>query len=170
MLEELAKFGKKLATFVGDRTQFGVNDSDNNSNKPGVLDYHALLKCIHFDSYQPETNLFFNKKSKGFILEVYPLLGANEESINILTSLLTDVLPLETDLQFILWASPKIGETLDSFEEQRSKTGELYAWLAKKRTDYLREGAFNSLTSQGTFLIGTSAYLYAFQKKKMPRK
>lgn len=153
MLDELAKWGSKLATLVGDRTKFGSDDITSENNVGEQLDYHALSSLLHFDSYQPETTLYFNKKSKGFVLEAYPLLGANEESINILTSLITDVLPLETDLQFILWASPKIGETLDQFEANRSHSGELYAWLAKKRTDYLRNGAFNSLTAQGSYVI-----------------
>lgn len=169
MIEELAQWGKKLAQLVGDRTQFGVSEGKANSANMGeMLDHHSLIQLIHFDSYQPETGMFFNKKSKGFVLEAYPLLGANEESINILTSLLTDVLPLETDLQFILWASPKIGETLDQFEAQRSQSGELYAWLAKKRTDFLKAGVFNSLTAQGNFILRDfRLFIVVSQKRNM---
>src|SRR3990167_1817280 len=154
MIEEFSKWGEKIARLVGDRTQFGVQpDAQHSTGMDEVIDHHSFTQLLHFDSYQPETNLYFNKKSKGFILEAYPLLGANEESINILTSIITDVLPLDTDLQFILWASPKIGETLNQFETLRSQSGGLYAWLAKKRTDFLRHGAFNNLTTQGNYIL-----------------
>ena len=167
MLEEFAKIGQRLAKLVGDRTQFGVEQELSDSNNMNeALDHHSFTQLLHFDSYQPETNLYFNKKSKGFILEAYPLLGANEESINILTSLITDVLPLDTDLQFILWASPKIGEILSQFETERSQAGELYEWLAKKRTDFLRHGAFNSLTAQGNYILRDFRLLIVVSQKR----
>ena len=153
MLEEMSSWGKQLAKLVGDRTGFGVSEENINPNEGDCFNYHSLTQLMHLDSFQAETALFFNKKSKGFILEAYPLLGANEETINILMSVLTDVLPPETDLQFLLWASPKIGRTLDAFETHRSQSGELYHWLAKKRTDFLRQGAFKSLTAQGSYLL-----------------
>lgn len=154
MFEQLTKWGHKLAAFIGDQTEFGINeDAGKSPDFMEILDHHSLTRLFHFDSYQPETGIFFNRKSRGFMLEAYPLLGANEESINILTSLVTDVLPPETDLQFILWASPKIGAVLDQFESERGKAGELYAWLAKKRTDFLKKGAFESLTTQGNYIL-----------------
>lgn len=154
MFEQLTLLGKKLAAFVGDKTQFGVSErGDHVSDNYGTLDYHSLTQLLHYSSYNPDTSIYFNKKSQGFILEAYPLLGANEETVNILTSLLTDVLPLNTDLQFILWASPKIGETLDRFEEARSKGGDVYSWLAKKRTDFLKKGTNKSLTASGNYIL-----------------
>lgn len=154
MLDILNQWGHKLAQFVGDHTAFGVVENERVTDTIScLLDHHSISSILHFDSYQPETNLFYNKQSKGFVLEAYPLLGANEESINILTSLLTDVVPVDTDIQFIMWASPKIGEVVDAFEKERSKAGELYAWLAKKRADYLKHGAYESLTTQGSLLL-----------------
>ena len=55
-------------------------------------------------------------------------------------------------MQFLLWASPKIAPILDAFETARSKN-ETFAWLAKKRTDYLKKGAYASLSNFGSLLI-----------------
>jgi len=154
MFEKLSEWGNQLARLVGDRIQFGVNM--DHQSVPAIeanLDYHSLNQLLHFDGYNPATDIFYNKKSQGFILEACPLLGANEELENILTSLVTDVLPFNTDLQFILWGSPKIGNILDRFEQARSGNGEVYEWLAKKRTDFLKMGAFKSLSKQGSFML-----------------
>src|SRR5690242_4335917 len=127
MFERLSEWGNQLAKIFGDRTQFGViTDSQSIPVIEDSLDYHSLNQLLHFDGYNPSTDIFYNKKSQGFILEAYPLLGANEELVNILTSLVTDVLPFNTDLQFILWGSPKIGGILDRFEQVRSGNGEVY--------------------------------------------
>ena len=42
---------------------------------------------------------------------------------------------------------------LDQFEAERSKKGEIFEWLAKKRTDFLKEGAYKSLVQQGIFIL-----------------
>jgi len=153
-MEPLYRLGEKLAAWVGDRTQFGVKT--NVSNVPLIeegLDYHSLNRLLNYDGYDPDTSLYYNKKSQGFILEACPMLGASEENVNILTSLVTDVLPQQVDLQFILWGSPKIGDILDQFEQARSGGGEVIAWLAKKRTDFLKQGAFKSLSQHGSFIL-----------------
>jgi len=117
------------------------------------LDLYSLSKFLPYESYDAETDIYHNKKSQGFIIEACPLLGASEETVNILTSLITDVLPAHVDLQFILWGSPKLGEILDRFQEARSGGNNILEWLAKKRTDFLKQGAFESLTSNGCFIL-----------------
>jgi len=147
-----AKLAEKFAEWMGERTEFGV--SSGTEDIPLIeenLDYQSLNRILPYDGYDPDSNIFYNKKSQGFVLETYPMLGASEENVNILTSLITDVLPQEVDLQFILWGSPKIGEWLDQFEERRRGGGEIFEWLAKKRTDYLKQGVFNSLSTSGSF-------------------
>ncbi|MBP9872143.1 MAG: TraC family protein, partial [Nitrosomonas sp.] len=154
MFNIISNWGQMLAKMLGDRTQFGVNTE--HGSIPAIentLNYQSLNRLLRYDGYNPDTDLYYNNKSQGFILEAYPLLGANEETVNILTSVITDVLPLNTDLQIILWGSPKIGEVLDRFEQTRSGNGEVFEWLAAMRTDFLKKGAFESLTSQGSFIL-----------------
>ncbi|MFX7957284.1 TraC family protein, partial [Acinetobacter baumannii] len=75
------------------------------------------------------------------------------ETIAILTSLLTDVLSPDIDLHILLWASDKIGPVFDRFEAAQSKGGETFAWLAKKRTDFLKKGVYESLTQSHPFIV-----------------
>lgn len=154
MMERLQQWSDKFVKMMGDRTSFGVKTAS--VNVPAIntiIHYESLHRLLPYESFDSDTGIFHNRGSQGFILEVFPLLGANEETINILTSLITDVLPPTADIQFLLWCSPKIGEWLDRFEAVRGKQGDIYAWLAKKRSDYLKQGVFKSLSSHSDFTL-----------------
>jgi len=154
MFERISELTEKFSTWVGDKTKFGIsNQSVEIPHLSEIIDFRSMSSLLHYDGYDPQTSIFINKHSQGFILEAYPLLGANEETVNILFGILTDVLPLNADLQFMLWASPKIGEILDIFEKERSGHGEIFEWLAKKRTDFLKKGCFKSLNKHENYLI-----------------
>jgi conjugal transfer ATP-binding protein TraC len=114
---------------------------------------HALSNLFPYESFDPDTNLYFNRRSAGFILECAPLTGSNEEMVTILTSLLTDTLPDHADLQCLLWCSNKIGGALDAFERARSSHNDIVEWLAKKRTDFLKKGTQESLSTHGNFIM-----------------
>lgn len=151
ILDFTEQLGNKIANLVGD-------ESSNKTKKTmdqrftSMFDHHFISQLLPYETFDPETSLFINKKSIGFILETTPLLGSSDEIENILTSIITDILPANIDMQFLLWASPKIAPILDAFEVARSKD-ETFSWLAKKRTDYLKRGAFESLSRFGSLLI-----------------
>ena len=150
MLTKIINFGNKLAHLFGDKTNLGVPNSAATGPLPESV---SLANFLHYEAFDPVTNIYINKKSYGFILEIEPIMGASDETANILTSVLTDVLPENTDLQFLLWGSNKIGKILKQFEAQRSGKGEIFEWLAKKRTDFLKSGANNSLLASSNFIL-----------------
>jgi len=117
------------------------------------FDYASFNNILHYETYDPMTQIFHNKQSQGFILEAAALTGASEETAKIFTSILIDVLPKNADLQIMLWGSDKIGEKLNNFEKHRSGLGDIYALIAKKRIEYLKKGAHQSLISQGIMLL-----------------
>lgn len=151
MMEFLYKLGQKFAGLLGEKTEFGAPPFSKKSHE--YTDQKALVTLLPYDAYDPDTHIFFNKNSQGWIIEAAPLTGASEETVNILASIITDVLPKDVHLQFLLWGSNKIGEILDQFEAKRRGQGDMFEWLAKKRVDFLKKGSQQSLTSQGSFLI-----------------
>ena len=146
------EWGKKVAKLAGDFTPAGLLKSASHTDIATHFDHHFISKLLPYETFEEETALFINKTSAGFILEANPLIGSSEEIENILTSIITDILPPHADMQFLLIASPKIGNALDAFEQARSGT-EMFAWLAKKRTDYLKNGVFDSLSKSGTLMM-----------------
>jgi conjugal transfer ATP-binding protein TraC len=154
MFARVTEWGQVLAQWVGDKVSFGSPPMPlSQQDESQVFDYAALNSILHYESYDPTTKIFHNKNSQGFMLEASPLTGASEETATLFTTLLIDVLPKHADLQIMLWGSDKIGQPLDDFERQRSGKGEIYEWLAKKRTDFLKRGAYKSLISHGVFIL-----------------
>lgn len=144
--------GEKVAKWVGDTSPKGVTQSPDRNKINRLFDHSFLSSLLPYETYDPDTSLYSNKKSIGFMLEGIPLMGSSEEIETILSSILTDILPPTCDLQFLLWASPKIEPVLDAFQKARSKN-ETFSWLAQKRVDHLRKGAYESLSSFGSHLV-----------------
>lgn len=142
----------KIAKFVGDVTP--RTGQSRVSSLPRTLTEvpHFVHQLLPYESYDRDAMLYINKQSVGFVMELTTLIGSNNETENILASIITDILPLNADLQFLFWASPKIGEKLQQFENARS-INPLFARLARFRTEYLSKGVQDSLTRDGTVLL-----------------
>ncbi len=152
--EQFKILSEKIAQWLGEKMQWGVNQQTLDSERVSELfERYPLLSNLPYEAYDNENQIFINKNSMGFMLEASPLTGASEETETILTSLLTDVIPKEADIQFLLWASDKIGPILDQFESARSGQGETFEWLAKQRVEFLKQGAFKSLSTSGSFIL-----------------
>jgi conjugal transfer ATP-binding protein TraC len=147
-------WSRRIAAWLGESSAFGVaQPAEFNAQLTELLTRYPLSSLLPYETYDPETGIFLNKNSQGFMLEVAPLTGATEQTVSILGSLLTDVLPITADLQCLLWASDKIGATLDAFAQERSSAGETFAWLAQKRAEFLKQGTLNSLTRSGSTIL-----------------
>ena len=152
--ESITQLTQKIAHWFGEKTEWGINaatPSDEAVHE--FFDQYPLSSLLPYEAYDAKNAVFINKKSVGFILEASTLTGCTEEIENILASLISDVIPVEADIQFLLWASPKIGDVLDTFEAARSGKGETFEWLAKQRTDFLKKGTLQSLTTSGQFYL-----------------
>lgn len=153
MLDKLSALHAKCRHWWEEKTAKNESQPTQAKKVLSELSQVTLSSLLPYQSYDPETSLYINKRSAGFVLEVMPLLGSNEENVSILTALITDSLPIHADLQILLWSSDKVGGVLDRFEALRRGKGELFEWLAKMRADHFKRGAYQSLTKSGPFLI-----------------
>lgn len=81
---------------------------------------HSLSELLSYRSFDPETQLFLNHSSVGFVLETLPLVGCGEEIPRQLTGIFQHALPLGSNLQCLLIASPHIDPWLKKWEKARS--------------------------------------------------
>ena len=151
---DLSALFARVAGWFGEKPPTGFDKNHTlDSEWSDLLAQCPLSSLLPYETYDPEHEIFINKRSLGFMLEVAPLTGATEANVQILGSLLTDVLPVTADLQCLFWASDKIGSAIDAFAQERSAAGEMFAWLAQKRAEFLKQGTLDSLTKSGSFIL-----------------
>ena len=80
---------------------------------------HSLGELLPYRSFDPETQLFLNRISVGFVLETLPLVGCGDEIPRQLTGIFQHALPLGSNLQCLLIASPHIDPWLKTWERAR---------------------------------------------------
>ncbi len=99
---------------------------------------HSLSEILPYRSFDPETQLFINKSSLGFVIETLPLVGCGEEIPRQLTGIFQHSFPLGSNFQSLLIASPRINPWLTSWEKLRAGRSAAIEDLAIERTSYLR--------------------------------
>jgi conjugal transfer ATP-binding protein TraC len=107
-----------------------------------------LHHLLPYESYDPQTQLFYNKDSTGFVLVANPIVGADLEDQQQMAEFFRQNTSLTegTSLQFLLFASPCIGERLDFWKESRLQAAvemPVFQKLAHRRAEFLKEKAFS---------------------------
>jgi conjugal transfer ATP-binding protein TraC len=144
----LTQWYSKLADLFGEKNDIGVAlSSPTLAEANRFFKIYPLAELLPYESYDADSELYYNRQSVGFILETQPLLGANEETITLLNSLIADSLPVGAVFQVLLWASPHIHSRLDEWSALREHQGETIQTLAKWRSNYLSQGRLRALTS-----------------------
>ena len=108
-------------------------------------EYLSIASLLPYRIYDESNSIFENANSYGFILETGLLCSCNENMINILTGMINDAVEDNTNIQIMLWASPKIGHRLDKWHNVRSEA--IYQKLAEKRYNFLSRGNSGPLSS-----------------------
>jgi conjugal transfer ATP-binding protein TraC len=138
-----------------------TGDSEAPEHRAETRDVPMLANFLGYRAYAAETQIFHLTRSKGFILELAPLMGADERIGDILTSIISDVLVAGCEFQIINYASPRIAEKLQEWALPRIRAGAVFNKLARYRLDLLRGGAWTSLATDGPFHLRQFRVLFA---------
>lgn len=103
-----------------------------------------LHHLFPYDSYDPNTHLFYNKDSTGFVLESNPIAGVslNDQGQAAQFFRQANCLPEGSSLQFLLFASPYIDPALEFWLEPRC--GKILEGISKRRVEFLRQKAIRN--------------------------
>ncbi|MEM8985163.1 MAG: type IV secretion system protein TraC [Pseudomonadota bacterium] len=110
-------------------------------------------EILPYRAYDKKTGLYLNRKSIGFVVEIVPLLGADDRIVNILADLFRDGIEDHTHIQVISWASPRVGHILENWRKTRDGAGGVYETLARHRADHLQNAVWTSLSSTAPFNV-----------------
>ena len=128
---------EKILQGLGERTDFGVSGTRLKYANTFLEDY-SLSEILPYVSFDPQTQLFINQKSLGFIIETLPLVGCGEKMSRQLTGLFQHSLPLGSNLQCLLIASPRVESWIEAWERERGKGPSTAQELALERGKHFR--------------------------------
>ena len=105
---------------------------------PAKPEFNLISDLLPYRSFDDSRQIFINDNSVGFVLEATPLIGATDNVIDTLSGMFSDALPEGCTIQFINFASPKVGPLFDAWKGPRDIKGGIYKKLAEKRIDHLK--------------------------------
>ncbi|MBB63443.1 MAG: type-IV secretion system protein TraC [Waddliaceae bacterium] len=132
-LQFLSQIGAKILSIFGEKEESPREHYDFSE----VFSADKISDLLPYQSYDPETEIFFCKNSLGVVLEVLPLVGVDNCIHKEMLSLFEEVMKEESNLQFLLWADHRVAHSLDLWKSSREKGGGIFQDLAKKRSEHL---------------------------------
>ena len=137
---------------LADRVLTGLlGDAEHAENPRGSLLLDMLSDWLPYRVYDPASRLYVNARSKGFILSVTPLIGADERTAEILGQFFSEGLPEGSCVQILHYASPRIGRIVAPWFGPRYLQGGVYEAIARHRTAQLYDLVWNSGSRDAPF-------------------
>ena len=93
----------------------------------------SLAGLLPWRAWDEGSELYVNAASCGFLLELPPFVGIDEETLGALAGTLADAAPDHAVVQIVHWTSPRYGAAIESWAEPRRLTGGVQAGMAERR-------------------------------------
>lgn len=143
-----------LASLLGD-------DQRPDQERP-ELGVPMLAQWLPYRTFDRKTGLFHNAGSRGFCIEITPLVGADERTGDILAQFLSESVPTPACIQVGHLMSPRIGERLSRWYLPRYSARGVYERMAKHRVDFLTQGVWDSLSADAPFCLRNHRVVISF--------
>ncbi|AMJ49816.1 TraC family protein [Cereibacter sphaeroides] len=119
------------------------DDPDWSEDEPQALATDIVADLLPYRLFDPESELFFNQNSTGFLIEVNPVVGADDVASN-LQAVINSNAPNGATIQFLNWTSPDIDGQLVRWARHRLRGDELVMEMAQRRMAHLRGARFGT--------------------------
>ncbi len=126
-------------------------DTARPEKPPAHFGLDMLSDWLPYRVYDEGAKLYRNARSKGFVLEVTPLIGADERTGEILGQFFSEGLPQGACLQVLNFASPRIGSVVGPWFAPRYEQGGIYEAIARARTRRLYDLVWSSGSAHAPF-------------------
>ena len=144
-----------MAVSIGtlcDRLLTGLlGDAEHAEDARPRLMLDMLSDWLPYRVYDPQSRLYVNARSKGFVLAVTPLIGADERTGEILGQFFSEGLPPGACLQVLHLASPRISRIVAPWFAPRYLQGGVYEAIARHRARRLYGMVWHSASDDAPF-------------------
>jgi len=139
MAEGLRKITNYITNAVSDILG-DVREKESNQKIKEVHKWDSIGDLISYESYDEENEIYINRASIGFVLEVGVLTGVGAAIENELASLFQNILPAGVSIQISMVASPKIEDKIEYWRKKRNEKPykEVLKGLNDERADYMK--------------------------------
>jgi conjugal transfer ATP-binding protein TraC len=135
-----------------DRVLAGLaGDAEHVEGARPSLGLDMLSDWLPYRVYDPTSRLYLNARSKGFVLAVTPLIGADERTGEILGQFFSEGLPAGACLQVLHLASPRISRIVAPWFAPRYLQGGVYESIARHRAKRLYSLVWKSGSNEAPF-------------------
>jgi conjugal transfer ATP-binding protein TraC len=117
------------------------------------LGLDMLSSFLPWRVYDDQHRLFVNRQSSGFVLEIPPLVGADDRTGDILAQFLQEGMPKGTNLQILSWCGPRVAPRIGAWYVPRYEAAPFYRHMARYRVDHLLAGVWTSLSKDAPFFV-----------------
>lgn len=123
MIRTLSNLGQKLSEFFGESTPIDHSLIKETVCSPKFFQKNHFQTLLPYRLYSEDHHIYENKSSIGFILEVFPVLGATPFTQEELSTLIKEIGEEKASIQCLLWADPRIDPVLSKWKAPRVKQG-----------------------------------------------
>lgn len=111
---------------------------------------YRLSSILPYEGYDPETGLFYNKDTVGFVLNAAPATGIGQDSLRVLNQIFNMTAKPDTVIQVSMYADPNVDPILKNWENAKRNNPDpeksaVFQQLAKNRVKKLAKGKWDSL-------------------------
>ena len=108
-----------------------------------------LHELLPWRAWDERSELYVNAGSHGFVLELPPFAGIDDETLGGLAGTLADAAPERCTIQIVHWASPRFGAPLSAWAGARGEAGGVRAAMAGLRLRLFEEAGWRPLHPGG---------------------
>lgn len=147
MIRQLSKFldGYITPLFEEAASCEQAREKNTGHSKEILKDYHSFGELLEYEAYDSSSEIYYNRVSKGILIEADPMSGASDDDMEAFYALLQRILPEGAMIQFLIYASPYIGDELDSYAAEREESSAVVRKLAAGRAAYWKKGIYRPL-------------------------
>lgn len=139
----LSQIAHKITTLLGENdNRMGAKPASLETMRAYFKTY-SIKDVLGYESYQE--GIYINQTTAGFVLESMPLVGFTNEAHRALSSIFETILPENSNIQFLMFADPFIGNITGNWSKPRVDQGEMIAKIAEEREAHFKSIANNQV-------------------------
>ncbi len=126
----------------------------------------TLSSLLPYESYDPETGLYYNVDNVGFVIGSAPATGISPSDIPVLNGIFNQAHKSNATLQVTLMADTGIENYLDYWGSIKNQAAaeeqEIFDVMIRNRIDYFKRGKWESLLSDQASMIRNFRFLLSY--------